>query len=461
MHQMNQSRGLERKSAGEDPAVLAQIAQEVKNLGGNIKTVQENLQRDLEAVRKLAETKSAGDPLVQSQIDALKESILAKQDVIQKSTDAMQKQMDEIEKKAGRNGLGGGNQADEVKLAAEAMLHHKTRLSSHGQLKGGVIIRPEDVNVEEYKAYAEQFDIYARRGDGFVEAKTMSVGSDPDGGYFVTPARSARLLTIVYETSPMRELATIETIGSDSLELPIDEDESDAGWVGESEIRTGNNGTPQIGVQKINVHEIYAKPKATTKMLEDGSIDVGAWLERKIGEKFARVEATGFITGNGIKKPRGILAYNNGTTRGTLEQITSGAAAAVTFDGLINTVTALKEPYHPGATWLMRRATEGSVMLLKDGEGQYLWRPSLVAGKPSTLLGYTVRHAADMSAVAANALAVAFGNFKAGYTIVDRLGISVLRDPYSAKPFVEFYSRKRVGGDVTNFEAIKIMKIAA
>ena len=341
------------------------------------------------------------------------------------------------------------------------MLHHKTRLASRGNLKGGEIIRPEDVSAEEFKAYAEAFDIYARKGDGFVEAKTMSVGSDPDGGYFVTPARSARMLTIIYESSPMRELATVETIGSDSIEYPVDEDESDAGWVGETEVRTGNNGTAQIGIQKINVHEIYAKPKATTKLLEDGSVDVGAWLERKIGEKFARTEASAFISGNGVKKPRGILTYNSGSTRGTLEQINSGAAAAVTFDGLIRVVGSLKEPYHPGATWLMRRATEMEVMLLKDGNGQYLWRPSLEAGKPSTLRGYTVHHAADMTAMGANALAIAFGNFKAGYTIVDRLGVSILRDPYSAKPFVEFYSRKRVGGDVTNFEAIKIHKIAA
>lgn len=453
MHKNQMNRGLERKNAAEDPAVLSQIATAVKDLGTNIKTIQESMQRDLETVRKLAETKGAGDPLTQSQIDALKESILTKQD-------ALQKQVDGIELKAGRAGLGAVS-VDDSKLAAEAMLHRKTFLSAHGQLKGGALIRPEDVSADEFKAYAAQFDIYARRGDSAVEEKTMSVGSDPDGGYFVTPARSARMMMVVYETSPMRELATIETIGSDSLEIPVDEDEADAGWVGEMEVRTGNNGTPQIGVQKINVHEIYAKPKATTKMLEDGSIDVGAWLERKLGSKFARVEASAFISGNGVKKPRGILTYNDGSTRGTLEQIHSGAAAAVTFDGLISTVTALKEPYHPGATWLMRRATEGSVMLLKDGEGQYLWRPSLEAGKPSTLLGYIVRHAADMSAVGANALAVAFGNFKEGYTIVDRLGISVLRDPYSSKPFVEFYARKRVGGDVTNFEAIKIMKIAA
>ena len=287
----------------------------------------------------------------------------------------------------------------------------------------------------------------------------MSVGSDPDGGYFVTPARSSRMLSIIYESSPLRGMATIETIGTDSIEYPIDEDEADSGWVGEMETR-GTTGTPNVGVQKISVHEIYAKPKSTSKMLEDGSVDVGAWLERKIGEKFARAEATAFVSGDGIKKPRGFLSYGNGTTRGTLEQINSGSAAAVTFDGLIRLVGALKEPYHPGAQWLLRRATEMEVMLLKDSQGQYLWRPSLESGKPSTLLGYAVRHAADMAAVAANSLSIAFGNFKAGYTIVDRLGVSVLRDPYSAKPFIEFYARKRVGGDVTNFEAIKIQKIA-
>lgn len=453
MRQNTISRGLERKNAADDPAVLTQIAQQVKSLGDNVKTIDDNMRRDLETVRKLAESKGATDPLVQSQIEAMKESILAQ-------GEAAKKQMDEIEAKAGRLAIAGGG-ADESKLAAEAMLFHKTRAAAHGQLKAGVIVRPEDVSTDEFKAYAEAYGLYLRRGEGAVEQKTMSVGSDPDGGFFVMPAVAGRMLTIVYETSPMREMATVETIGTDSIEFPIDEDEADCGWVGETNERNGNGGTPQVGVQKISVHEIYAKPKATTKLLEDASIDVGGWLERKIGEKFARTEASSFITGNGVKKPRGILTYENGTVRGKIEQINSGSAASVTFDGLINTVSALKEPYHPGATWLMRRATEGSVMLLKDLNGQYLWRPALEAGKPSTLLGYTVRHAADMSGVAANALAIAFGNFKAGYTIVDRLGVSVLRDPYSAKPFVEFYARKRVGGDVTNFEAFKIHKIAA
>jgi len=452
MYQTNTSRGLERKNAGNDPAVLSLIAQEVKSLGTNMKGIQESLQRDLETVRNLAQSKGAGDPLTQSQIDALKESIMAKQD-------AMQKQFDDFQAKSNRQGLAGGPGV-EHKFVAEAVLHQKTRMAALGQLKADTIIRPEDVNVDEYKNYAEAFDIYARRDLAGVDAKSMLVGSDPSGGYFVTPSRSSRILSVVYESSPMRELATIETISTDSLELPIDEDEADAGWVGEVSART-ETGTPRTGVQLIPVHEIYAKPKATQKMLEDGSIDVGAWLERKVGEKFGRVEATSFFAGDGVKKSRGILTYGAGTGRGKIEQLNSGAATEITFDSLIKMTGALKEPYHPGALWLMRRATEVAVMLLKDLNGQYLWRPSLEAGKPSTLLGYGVRHAADMPTVAANALAVAFGNFKQGYTIVDRLGISVLRDPYSAKPFVEFYSRKRVGGDVTNFEAFKLMKVGA
>lgn len=452
MYQTNTSHGLERKNAGNDPAVLSLIAQEVKNLGTNMKGIQESLQRDLETVRKLAESKEAGDPLSQSQIDALKESILAKQD-------AMQKQFDDFQAKANRQGLASGPGVEQ-KFVAEAVMHQKTRMAALGQLKADTIIRPEDVNIDEYKRYGEQFDLYMRRDLGGIDAKSMLVGSDPDGGYFVTPSRSSRILTVVYESSPMRELATIETISTDSLELPIDDDEADAGWVGEVSQRT-ETGTPQTGVQRIPVHEMYAKPKATQKMLEDGSVDVGAWLERKVGEKFGRTEATSFFVGDGVKKSRGILTYGAGIGRGKIEQLNSGAAAEITFDSLIKMTGALKEPYHPGAMWLMRRATEVAVMLLKDLNGQYLWRPSLEAGKPSTLLGYGVRHAADMPTVAANALAVAFGNFKQGYTIVDRLGISVLRDPYSSKPFVEFYSRKRVGGDVTNFEAFKLMKVGA
>ncbi len=256
----------------------------------------------------------------------------------------------------------------------------------------------------------------------------------------------------------MRQLATIETIGTSEMEIPIDTDEASAGWVGETQSRTTTN-TPQVGVQKIPVHEIYAKPRATQKFLEDASINVEQWLANKVGDKFSRIEATAFVGGSGINQPRGFLSYPSGTygTRGVLAQRVSGATAGITADALVAMPFDLKSFYLAGASWMMKRSTVQALMLLKDANGQYLWRPGLTAGAPSSLVGYDVYMADDMPAVTNGSLSIAFGNWARGYTIVDRLGITTLRDPFSAKPFVEFYSRKRVGGDVVDFDAITLM----
>jgi HK97 family phage major capsid protein len=214
-------------------------------------------------------------------------------------------------------------------------------------------------------------------------------------------------------------------------------------------------------MQRIPVHELYAMPKITQKLLEDNAWNIEAWMGNKIGDKFGRTEATAFVSGNGVKKPRGFTTYASGTFSaggsGKIEQVAAGTAASVSWDDFINLLTSLKEFYLGGANWLMQRSTVGKAMLLKNGEGEYIWQTNQQVGKPSILLGYEVRQAADMDAVGGSKLPVAFGNFKMGYTIVDRVGISTLRDPYTAKPFVQFYTRKRVGGDVTNFEAIKLL----
>jgi HK97 family phage major capsid protein len=441
-----------------EQAVADAIAAEVKKFGDDVTGLRDSMQRDLTSVRTLAEsTKGAIGPEVKSQIDALSASVTEKSAAIEKT---LQARIDGLEKKMNRPNLGGDGEALEMKSFVE---FNRIALARRGQLVIGVDPAVLNFDAKSVKDYASTFGTYMRRDRDTLapdQMKAMSVGSDPDGGYWVTPEVSARLLKIVFESSPMREIATVETISTDAIEYPVDEGEADCGWVGETATRTETN-TPQVGVQRIPVHELYANPKATQKLLEDASINVEAWLAQKVGEKFGRTEATAFVSGNGIKKPRGFLDYGSGTTRGTLEQVNSGAAADVTFDGLLNLTNALKEFYHAGAVFLMRRATVGKVLLLKDGNGQYLWRPDMTAGKPSTLIGYPVYQAADMPAVGAGNLAIAFGNFKVGYTIVDRLGITTLRDPYTATPFVKFYTRKRVGGDVVNFEAIKIQKIAA
>jgi HK97 family phage major capsid protein len=452
--------------------VLEEIQREIKSFGDDVKGLRESMNKDLEAVRKLAEeAKTAAErPEVKSQIEALTKSVAEKDAAIQKKVEEIldkalkgaTSRLDDFEKRLNRGRLGGGS-GDSDAAFKSARDFMRTAATVRGELKVGNDLPDEKIDVEAYKSYCGVFPLYLRRDEKSLQGadvKAMAVGSDPDGGYFVTPQVGNIITGVVFETSPMRQIATVETISTDAIEYPRDDDEASAGWVGEQESRTDTN-TPKAGLQRIPVHELYASPKATQKLLEDSAFDIEGWLGRKVGDKFGRLEATAFVTGNGVKRPRGFTTYASGTyaagTAGKIEQVAAGTAATVGFDDLINLLTALKEYYLGGAVWLMQRATVGKVMLLKDGDGHYLWQPNTQAGKPSVLLGYEVRQAADLDAVAGSKLPIAFGNFKMGYTIVDRLGISTLRDPYTAKPFVVYYTRKRVGGDVTNFEAIKLL----
>lgn len=455
--------------------VLDDVQREVKKFGDDVHSLKSSLERDLKSVRDLAE-KAGKDAEVgtqlKSDLDALSRGVeekhLAIEAKVKEILDKAEKEAEailEIQKKMGRPGAIGAGGGDDAKLFKDAAEFKRVAMSRRGELKATTILTPEHVNVDEYKAFEQAFAMSLRREVNYLspdEQKAMMVGSDPDGGYLVPTATSSRIITKVYETSPLDELAYHETISTDAIEIPVDTDEAGAGWVGETDARPETS-TPQVGIQRIPVHEIYAKPKATQQLLEDAGVDIEAWLARKVSEKFARMRATAFILGNGIKKPRGILTYPAGPdgARGTIAQIPSGAATTLTPDGLIKLTFALKDKYLANANWLMKRGTVGALMLFKDNQGQYMWRPGLQAGQPSVLLGYNVRRADDMPSVVAGGLPVAFGDFRAGYTVVDRLGIRTLRDPYSSKPFVEFYTRQRVGGDVVDFEAFALQVVSA
>jgi HK97 family phage major capsid protein len=324
-------------------------------------------------------------------------------------------------------------------------------------------------NAAGMDAYKAAFDRYIRKGDEIIsidERKSLSVGTDPDGGYVVNPDLSGRIVMRVFESSPMRAYASIQVISSDALEGLFDLNEASSGWVGEEDSRPETN-TPVLGKWRIPVHELYAKPKATQKLLDDASINMEAWLASKVAEKFARDEANAFVVGNGSNKPRGFLTYASGTTLpGTIEQFPTGASAALASapdggDALINALYGLKQQYRANATWFMNRSTTRLVRRAKDSDGAYIWSPGIQAGQPATLLGYPVAAFEDMPDPAASSLSIAVGDMREAYQIVDRLGIRTLRDPYSAKPYVEFYTTKRVGGDVVNFEAIKLIRLGA
>jgi HK97 family phage major capsid protein len=321
----------------------------------------------------------------------------------------------------------------------------------------------------EMDGYKAAFDTFLRKGEevmGPDERKALSVGTDPDGGYVVNPDLSGRIVMKVFESSPMRAYASIQVISSDALEGLFDLNEASSGWVGETDSRPETN-TPQLGKWRIPAHELYAKPKATQKLLDDASINMEAWLASKVSEKFARDEANAFVVGNGVNKPRGFLTYSSGTTLpGTIERFDTGvngafAAAPNGGDVLINALYGLKQQYRANATWFMNRATLKLTRKLKDSDGAYLWSPGIAAGQPASLLGYPVASFEDMPDPATDSLSIAVGDMREAYQIVDRLGIRTLRDPYSAKPYVEFYTTKRVGGDVVNFEAIKLIEFTA
>lgn len=304
---------------------------------------------------------------------------------------------------------------------------------------------------------------------GAPEAKALSAGSDPNGGYLVMPEFGGVIKTYAYESSPIRMLASTTTIGTDMLEYVLDNDQNTSGWVGEQASRS-NTTTPTFGKLNIYVNELYSNPAVTQKLLDDAMFDVESWLAAKVAEEFARKEATAFVTGSGVGQPKGIMSYTaSGASTATtvaaqqIEQVVTGDASNFTYDGLVNLQNSLKETYQTNAVFLFRRASNANLMLIKDGQGRPIFNMAFDknVGVQPTLMGQPCYYTADIAAIASNALAMAYGDIRKAYQIVDRTGIRILRDPYSGKPNVSFYTTKRVGGGVVAPEAIKIAKISA
>jgi HK97 family phage major capsid protein len=304
-----------------------------------------------------------------------------------------------------------------------------------------------------------------------IEARGMSAGSDPDGGYVVLPFFSSEMTKVMAEISPISRLArTVELDHGLTFEEPIDRDQAAADWVAEMASR-GDTTAPQLGLFRVECAEICAQPKATQSLIDGANIDIVAWLSAKVAEAFATTESGAFHTGNGVGKPRGFLSYPTAATAdatrawGTIQYIPTGASGAFAATGpadvLVTTVGALKSQYRTGAVWLMNRSTAAAVMKIKSGDGQYLWSDSFMLGQPPSLLGYPVEISENMPDIGAGSLSIAFGNFQKGYTIVRRLGTRFLVDPYTDKPNMRVYSYARVGGGLNSSEAIKLVSFSA
>lgn len=317
---------------------------------------------------------------------------------------------------------------------------------------------------------------FAARGDfsamaEIIKASGMATDSDPDGGYVVAPEIDQAIIKYQLAVSPMRRLATVMPVRGMEFKFPVNTDLPDSGWVGEREDRPQTTGAV-FGAIGIQTNEEYANPAISQSLLDDSFVDIGGFVANTIGTAFTKLEGSAWVSGDGVKKPRGILTYNptsaDDASRsfGVPQYIptgdASGFAASNPGDALVTTVFKLASPYRAlGATWTMNSSTAAVISKWKDQYGRYLWTQSLQTGMPSQLCGFNVELDESMPDIGANAYPVAFGCWKLAYFITDRIGTRILRDPYTAKPYVLFYTTKRVGGGVIDAKAYKLVKCAA
>lgn len=310
------------------------------------------------------------------------------------------------------------------------------------------------------KDYSDAFMAHVRKGD--VQA-SLNKGADAEGGYLAPREWDRTITDKLVILSELRSLATVQTISGNGFKKLFNLRGTTSGWVGETAARP-ETVAPTFGSMDIQTGELYANPAATQQMLDDSAVDLEMWLAGEVETEFAYQEGLAFVSGTGANgRPNGILTYVTGGTNaasnplGAIATVNSGAAATVTADGIMNLVHALPTAFAQNARFAMNKGTAGAVRLLKDTTNNYLWQPSYQAGQPATLAGYAVSEIAALPALAASSKSILFGDFARTYLIVDRIGTRVLRDPYTTKPFVMFYTTKRVGGAVVKPEAMKAL----
>ncbi|KPP85506.1 MAG: phage major capsid protein, HK97 family [Rhodobacteraceae bacterium HLUCCO07] len=318
--------------------------------------------------------------------------------------------------------------------------------------------------------HKKAFDAYLRSGDDDglrgleLEGKAMSSAVASDGGYLVDPQTTAQIRSVLESTASIRAVANVVNVEATSYDVLVDHSDVGAGWATETGTAS-ETATPAIDRITIPLHELSALPKASQRLLDDSAFDIEGWLAGRIADKFARAEAAAFVSGDGVDKPTGFLTHtvvaNDSWSWGNLGYVPTGVDGD--FDGgeaIIDLVYALGAQYRANGTFVMNSKTAGAVRKLKDNDGRFLWSDGLAAGEPARLLGYRVLIAEDMPDIDSGADAIAFGDFASGYTVAERPDLRILRDPFSAKPHVLFYATKRVGGDVSDFAAIKLLRFA-
>ena len=354
----------------------------------------------------------------------------------------------------------------------ETKLKHTEERMNMLDRKTLMVGRPALARTTETEApHQKAFEAYVRSGDDDalrgleLDGKALSTAVAGDGGYLVDHQTSAMVHSVLRSAASIRAIASVVNVEATSYDVLVDTTDIGAGWASEVGPQA-ETGTPTVDRIVIPLHELSALPKASQRLLDDAAFDIETWLATRIADKFARSEAAAFVSGNGVDKPKGFLTKpviaNGVWAWGSLGYVPTGSAGAFNGpDSLVDLVYGLGARYRANGSFVMNSKTAGVVRKMKDADGRFLWSDGLAAGEPARLLGYSVLIAEDMPDIAANAFAIAFGDFAAGYTIAERPDLRILRDPFSAKPHVLFYATKRVGGDVSDFAAIKLLKFSA
>lgn len=379
---------------------------------------------------------------------------------------------DELERKMNLLRVVGGSIEDLIGIPAKRSPQEEFELSC----KSWYPHRPQQQ--VDYADYRKAFGVYIRYGldsVGMEERKALQVGVDPDGGYLAPTEYARIMIKVERENSVMRGIARSLPMGGADIEFPMSLTRPAVGWVGETQSRS-STATPSLGMFKLESKEIYAQPEATQKIIDDSAFDIEAFLGEEVGSAFAESEDAEFIAGDGIVTPRGFTTYPTEATsdaagtrpNGTIEHIATGQSGAwpttdaAIYDKLVDVVFSLRPAYRRRAQWVMPTSAIARLRKMKTATtSEPIWQPSVMEGQPNRLLGYPVVEAEQMPAIAANSLSVAFADWQRAYWIVDRMGVRVLRDPYTNKPYVRFYTTKRLSGGVADTRAIKLLKFSA